>query len=177
MTAEDDLKKVAEAIGGFIQYWGFRNIHGRIWAVVFLSPKPISTLEIMDRLSVSKGLLSGAINELLEYKLILKVAKKEVHGRYAYVASENIGSIVFETLKTRELLLIEHNYRALTKLSAHSPASLEQIGVSAEKARVLRQLTSENRSLLKDLLRKKIKKISDWIRLSKRARVLLKLRL
>ena len=51
------LMNAANSVGKFIEHWGFRSIHGRIWTVVFLSPRPVSTLEIIEKLEVSKGLV------------------------------------------------------------------------------------------------------------------------
>ena len=37
---------VCDAIGDFIEYWGFKRIHGRVWALVALSSKPLPQVEI-----------------------------------------------------------------------------------------------------------------------------------
>ena len=67
-------------IGAFIEYWGFRNIHGRVWGTIYLSNKPMSTPEIVERLDVSKALISGAINELLDHGLIERVGQAKIWG-------------------------------------------------------------------------------------------------
>ena len=36
-----NLKKLAEGFGQFIRYWGFRQIHGEVWSVVYLAPAPL----------------------------------------------------------------------------------------------------------------------------------------
>ena len=142
--------------------------------MVFLSPTPISTLEITQRLDISKGLASRAINELLEHRLIIKESENSDHCRHTYLASEDVGNIVRKTLETRELVLLEKNYKALVKLASNSAKELGTNGVSPEKVQWLLELTGSNKSLLKDFLKKKFKKIPDWIKLSKRARMLMK---
>ncbi len=174
METYKELRTVAESVGKFIEYWGFRNIHGRIWAVVFLAPKPISTLEIIERLQVSKGLVSRSINELIEYRLLVPM-EKTAHGRHTYIASEDLGSVIHEVLRTRELKLLEQNLQSMKWLAENSPKDLDQHGVSPEKLTQLIKLTQEKEALLKAFIRKKFRTMADWIKFSKLARGFLKL--
>ena len=174
MKNSQDVKKVAESIGAFIEYWGFRNIHGRIWTVIFLSPEPISTHEIIEKLDISKGLASRAINELLEYGLILS-SGTTTHGRHTYFASEDIGTIVHQVLKNRELTLLDQSYEALVTLSSHSANNLRNDGIDGNKLQQLIHLTQENKWLLKAFLNKRFRTLSEWIKFAKRARRFLKL--
>ena len=174
LAPDQKLRYAAESVGQFIEYWGFRSIHGRIWAVVYLSPNPISTLEIIQKLGVSKGLVSKAVGELLEYGLI-QCSGHTVYARRTYTASEDVGSIVGSVLRGREMALLQRNVHSLSLLSSCSHSDLEHIGVDPRKLQLLSQLTKENESLLKAFLRKKFKTLSGWIKFTKRARGFLKL--
>ena len=172
--ADEKLQLVTESVGQFVEYWGFRNIHGRIWAVVFLSPRPISTLEIIQRLEVSKGLISRAVNELLDYGLI-RCAGNTVYARRTYIACEDVGSIVGSVLRDREMSLLRRNVESLSMLSKCSRADLKEMGVAPQKLHQLLQLTKENEGLLQAFLRRKFKTLSDWISFTKRARSFLRI--
>lgn len=169
-----DLDAVACSVGDFIEYWGFRNIHGRIWVIIYLSPKPISTLEIIERLGISKALASSSLNELVEYGLIIS-AERTDYGRYTYIANEDVGTVVYNVIKNREMALIDKSLQSFLRLSRHSSLRLENRGISFSKLQELLHLTKENKGLLAAFLKNKFSTFSQWIKFSKLARGLLKL--
>ena len=61
---------VCDAVGAFIEGWGFRAIHGRVWALLALSRAPMPQTVIAETLGVSRSLVSLAISELMEYGLV-----------------------------------------------------------------------------------------------------------
>ena len=127
-----EVAQTAESVGNFMEYWGFKSIHGRIWALIFLSENHISTPEIVDTLQVSKASVSIGINDLLEEKLI-KSSGKIRNGAVTYSATENVGSVVRRVLKERELKLISDTEKNLMKLAKLSPKSIEEQNISKEK--------------------------------------------
>ena len=36
------VMEVCDSIGDFIEYWGFKAIHGRVWALLALSTDPLA---------------------------------------------------------------------------------------------------------------------------------------
>lgn len=103
-----DLAKLADSVGDFIRYWGFRRIHGQIWTLLFLKNQAISPTEIAKSLGVSKSLISSAINELEEHGLIMPF-NNDVSGNRKtkfFKAESDVIKIIQNILKTRELKLI-----------------------------------------------------------------------
>jgi two-component system phosphate regulon sensor histidine kinase PhoR len=43
------LHSLSEQIGDFIQYWGFKKIHGMIWTHLYLSSTPLSAHELIQK--------------------------------------------------------------------------------------------------------------------------------
>ena len=142
--------------------------------MVFLSPRSVSTLEIIQKIEVSKALVSGAVSELLEYGLI-SCSGNTVYARRTYIACEDIGSIVSSVLKKREMTLLRKNVDSLSSLSSCDGEDLHDIGVEPRKLQLLCQLTKENESLLQVFLKNKFRTLPEWIKLTKMARVFLKL--
>ena len=64
------LLHVCETAGAFIEYWGFKSIHGRVWTLLALSKEPISQVEVARILTVSRALVSQAMAELVSYGLV-----------------------------------------------------------------------------------------------------------
>lgn len=113
------LKKLSVSIGEFIRYWGFRKIHGEIWAVVYLSAKPMSGIEICKILKVSKALVSPALKELYIEGLIIQT-KSENSKTKRYVAEIDVTKIVHGVLKRREIPMIEKIQKNYNELSSQS---------------------------------------------------------
>jgi DNA-binding transcriptional regulator GbsR (MarR family) len=95
------VHQLAKVVGGFIRYWGFRNIHGEIWTVLFLSKTPLAAVEIGAALQVSKALVSPALKELMTEGLI-KPAPSENSKIKRYQAVEDVTAVIRDVLKRRE---------------------------------------------------------------------------
>ncbi len=110
------LKHLSTQIGHFIRYWGFRKIHGEIWAVVYLAESPMSGIEIGTLLNVSKALISPAIKELEEEGLISQI-KSENSKTKRYKAEEDVTKIIRRVLSRREKPMINKIQKCYQELS------------------------------------------------------------
>ncbi|MFN8944090.1 MAG: GbsR/MarR family transcriptional regulator, partial [Pseudobdellovibrionaceae bacterium] len=72
-----ELIELTDQIGLFIEYWGFKKIHGQIWSHIFLSKTPLDATTLVKRLGVSKALVSLAIKDLVQYDVIQVVGQGE----------------------------------------------------------------------------------------------------
>ncbi len=72
-TIDEKKKRLADSVGDFIRYWGFKEVHGRIWVYIYLSENPITAKELTKKLGVTKGLVSTALAELIAYQVVEKV--------------------------------------------------------------------------------------------------------
>ena len=95
---------VCDAIGDFIEYWGFKRIHGRVWALVALSAKPLPQVEIAQELGVSRSLVSGVVAELVDRGLLRPTEAKR---NTPYTAMTDFWPTVAAVLRSREWLLLE----------------------------------------------------------------------
>ena len=95
---------VCDACGDFIEYWGFKSIHGRIWAYLAISSRPLSQKDLAEARSMSKGSISIAMNELIAYGLV----KPSAEYRHApYEAVMDVWPIISGVLREREWMLLE----------------------------------------------------------------------
>ncbi|MFQ5825507.1 MAG: GbsR/MarR family transcriptional regulator [bacterium] len=110
-------QRLAESVGEFIKYWGFKEIHGRIWVHVYLSKTPINATDLTKKLGVSKGLVSIALSELLAYQVIEKVNLGSAKSP-GYQSSTDLVQVIYNVLRNRELKLttkILHNIESLAE--------------------------------------------------------------
>lgn len=116
-----ELMALAKEVGSFIQYWGFKKIHGQIWTLVFLSQKPLNSTIITKKLNVSKALVSLAIKDLLLYKVIEITEKrnKEIYFR----SNPDIFSVIKHVLEIRESKMLEKILKTHSEFNKTNPCS------------------------------------------------------
>lgn len=133
------LKALAEAVGDFIRYWGFRRIHGQLWTQIYLSDKPLSGADLMRNLDVSKALVSPALSELQQFNLIECL---EVDGRTkTYKANPEVFKVIRSILKEREKKMIRdarERFEDLSRSLAREPESL----VNSDRMKALGEMIS-----------------------------------
>jgi len=92
---------VADAVGELMELWGFRRQLGRIWAVLFLSERPLAAPDLCDRLRISTGLLSMSLSELRRWGVV-RSAPVPGDRKEHFEAETNIWSLVRRELAERE---------------------------------------------------------------------------
>lgn len=112
-----EMQELSDQIGSFIEYWGFKKIHGQIWTHIFLADEPIDATTLGKRLNVSKALISLAIHDLLKYDVVQVVGKGS--RRILYQSNPDLIKVICSVLRMRErkmLAQIMSSYKNLTKL-------------------------------------------------------------
>jgi len=100
-----EFQELSFSIGNFIRYWGFRRVHGAIWAQLYLSRVPLSCTQLVKNLSLSKALISPALEELCGHKLIEQVASANDKTKN-YQAVSNVSAVFKSILKAREKIML-----------------------------------------------------------------------
>ncbi len=127
------IRLLASDVGDFIRYWGFRRIHGEIWALVYLSEAPLSGTEIVERLQVSKALVSPALKELEDEGLIERVISENSKVK-RYAAVDDVEKVIKGVLKRREKVMLE---KAWKSYSALPKSTLAQVGYSPDRIKAM----------------------------------------
>ncbi len=144
------VHEACHAIGQFVDYWGFKGLHGRVWALLAMHRHPITQARVAKELGVSRASVSAAIAELTRYNLVQAVGDR----RHApYVAVMDVWPTIADVLRQREWKLVEVARGALS-------AALEEVeragdaatDYSSERLRVLLTMTGLAQSLLKLLV-------------------------
>ncbi len=126
---------LVDGVGDFIEYWGFKKIHGKIWTLIFLAEKPVDANYLINHLGVSKALVSMSIKDLLHYNVILESPEKR--STLHYVSNPKMVDVIFEVLMAREakmLLKIKKACESLARVDGNklstevSPERLKKLG-------------------------------------------------
>ncbi len=98
--------RVADAVGALMELWGFRRQLGRIWAVLFLSERPLAAPELCERLQISTGLLSMTLSELRRWGVVRSVAVRGDRKEH-FEAETHIWKMIRRVLAERERKAVE----------------------------------------------------------------------
>ncbi len=110
---DERVLAVCDVVGDFIETWGFRSIHGRVWTMLALSNQALSQSQVAEQLGVSRSLVHLAVTELMDYGLV----RPTNGGRNApYEARIDVWPTVTQVLREREWMLIERARMALVAL-------------------------------------------------------------
>jgi DNA-binding transcriptional regulator GbsR (MarR family) len=103
--------RVAEVIGGLMEFWGFKAVMGRLWTILYLSPEPLSAAELGERLSLSTGAISMALSDLQKWGVVKKAWRPGERRDY-YEPETSIWKMVTRVFRERELALVREGIAA-----------------------------------------------------------------
>ncbi|MEL6543015.1 MAG: MarR family transcriptional regulator [Myxococcota bacterium] len=158
---------VCEATGAFIEYWGFKGILGRVWALLALRAEPLSQTEIAQLLGVSRSLVSGAVAELQRRGLVRAMND---HRNAPYEAVIDVWPSIAEVLRSREWMLIESARLALDaaieEAELHSMNG-EPVLYDVGRMRMLLLMTETAQGFLKALIAMRgarpVESLTNWV--------------
>lgn len=157
---------VCDAIGAFIEYWGFKSIHGRVWTLLALRAEPVAQAEIAGTLGVSRSLVSGAVAELARLGLVRAVGD---HRNAPYEAVMDFWPTIADVLRGREWMLLERARLALE--AAIDEVERDAAGgarYDAGRMKVLLAFTELGQALLRTLMTMRAPRTPDrlgaWIK-------------
>lgn len=146
-----EIDQLAQAIGQFIEYWGFKAIHGRIWALLYLSKNPLSSVEISRKLKVSKTLLSFSISELLDYDVIQESGKGIKRTVY-FRANPNLTAVIINVLRKRESPLMGKISSAFHRVEDLSQQITTEFELDFERTKKMGEFISSAQAALQALI-------------------------
>ncbi len=143
MTKKEDMSKqpleldeFANQVGHFMEYWGFKKVHGQIWCHIYLSKHPLDAAELMQRLRISKALVSISLKELLDFG-VLEEAGKSQRGTRLYKARDDLGATILDTLRRRERKMMARILAAYSLLEKLDEDELIEHDIEKQKVHFL----------------------------------------
>ncbi len=136
-----ELDELAEQIGEFIHYWGFKRIHGRIWTHLYLAKRPVDAGELVSHLQISKALVSISLRELLDYEVIRDIGKSP-RGTNLYRTNPDILSVITSVLRQREKRMLSRISAAQESLSRTQLKHREEAGICDENLGRLKEMVA-----------------------------------
>ena len=150
---------VSDMVGRLIEFWGFKRNMGRIWAVLYLSPEPLSAEDLRLSLKLSSGAVSMTLNELLRWGVVRKVWVQGERKDF-YTAEVQLWRMISRVFNEREkseiVMAIESFEEALAEVSKlrHSadPKTRARAELQYERIKQLLELAKLGKRLMDTLL-------------------------
>ena len=101
MQIKDAKKQFVQGWGALGSQWGINKTLAQIHALMMVSTEPLSTEEIMEELSISRGNANMNIRELTDWGLVSKVFKPGERRDY-FVGEKEVWKIARQVAKVRK---------------------------------------------------------------------------
>jgi DNA-binding transcriptional regulator GbsR (MarR family) len=144
-----ELSEIAEKVGKFIEYWGFKEIEGKIWVHLLLSNRPLHAGELVERLGMSKGSVSLAVARLIKFDVIRVVDTKDWGTQYLTI-NQDVTSVIQGVLRQRERVLMADVLSSIKLLSGLEQEHLP--GLSKKRVTYLENMTTKAQGVLDTLI-------------------------
>ncbi len=139
-------------VGNFMEHWGFKQVHGQVWACVFLSEHPVDARHIIEHLKVSKAAVSLAIKDLIDYEVIEELEKTKPSTR-KYVSNPDLCEVILNVLRGREKPMLASVVDTAQAFLALGSAELQRVHVSSERVKELKAMATSAHEILECLIK------------------------
>ena len=152
----DLIHEVADAVGALMEFWGFKRVMGRVWALLYLRGDALSASELCDQLSISSGAASMALTELEHWAVVRRIRRAGDRREY-FEAETDIWKMISRVLRERELAQIERALEVFERVrqklrTLPAPGERSRLDDIADRLGKLVDLTRVGRGLLTALV-------------------------
>jgi DNA-binding transcriptional regulator GbsR (MarR family) len=133
--------------------FGLNNIMAQLYAILYLSAKPLSLDDMVERLKISKGSASVNIRALERYGVVKRVWVKGSRKDF-YEAEPDISKVITDRIQAMAKLrlsevsgMIGASYEAIGQMSANGSAEDEDVKVFKEKLEKLKNLYNKAQTI------------------------------
>ncbi len=149
----------ADALGRLMEFWGFRRHMGRIWAVLYLSPRPLTTGELSSALQLSASAVSLSLAELSRWGAVRKRWQPGDRKDF-YEAESSVWKLLRRVFERRELTWVHEASEAFAQAERSleaaradaTDAELKRLDYMKRRVSRLRTLTKVGERLLRTLV-------------------------
>ena len=125
------LHEVADAVGALMEFWGFKRVMGRVWALLYLRGDALSASDLCEQLSISSGAASMALADLEHWGVVRRIRRPGDRRDY-FEAETDIWKMISRVLRERELVQIERALEVFERVRE----KLRSLAVPGERSRL-----------------------------------------
>lgn len=117
MELQEARKKFIESWGKLGSEWGVNRTMAQVHALLLISPEALTTEEIMEELSISRGNANMTLRDLIGWGLVEKQHKAGERKEY-FFADKNTWNIARQVAKERRKRELDPMLKVLQELSS-----------------------------------------------------------
>jgi DNA-binding transcriptional regulator GbsR (MarR family) len=129
------VDRLADRVGAMIRFWGFGPHAGRVWALLYLSPRPLAATDIAARLRLSAGSVSQTLS-LLEHWGAVRRFRAPGRKLLLCAGTADVWSSVMRVLGEREAGMVRETTALLEELLGEAERARREGADAAESAHV-----------------------------------------
>ncbi len=133
---------VVDAVGNVIEFWGFKNNQGRVWALLYLRDAELSAAQIRSVLDLSKGGVSNLTRELEGWDVIERLPRGE-DATTRFRANCDLARMIRRVLREREasfLATVRQDLAAAERVAHADPKVPSEVADRVTRMRRLAEL-------------------------------------
>lgn len=163
MNYEESKSKFIETWGVLGSQWGINKTIAQIQALLLIAPNPLSTDDIMEELTISRGNANMSIRQLVDWGIVYKKTIAGDRKEY-FVAEKDVWKWSHKIGTVRKQRELDPVLNLLEEISAN-----KQIGKTEEEKEFAKQMKELNQ------FTHQVGKLADKVFLSPKGEMLLKL--
>lgn len=117
MQYEEGKRQFIQTWGKLGSEWGINRTMAQVHALLLISPRPLSTEQVMEELSISRGNANMNLRDLLDWSLVHKELVPGDRKEY-FVAEKDIWEVAKRIARERKRREIEPVKQVLERLQA-----------------------------------------------------------
>jgi DNA-binding transcriptional regulator GbsR (MarR family) len=138
MKYKEAKEELIQAWGNLGSSWGLNKTMAQIHALLMVSPRPLSTEEIMEDLSISRGNANMNIRALLDWGIVYRILVPGERKEF-FKAEKDVWTLARQVVKERRKRELEPIMKALKTISEVESDGTEE---TKEMKRVVKDLKS-----------------------------------
>lgn len=147
MKFDEAKESMIQAWGNLGYSWGLNKVMAQIHAVLLISPKPLSTEEIMKELNISRGNANMNIRALLDWGIVYRVSVAGERKEY-FKSEKDIWALARQVVKERRKRELEPILKVLRNVQAVSGENTEELKEFKKVTKELKGFADKSDGLL-----------------------------
>lgn len=154
MEFKSSKEKFISTWGSLGTLWGINKAMAQIQALLFVSPEPLTTEQIMEELKISRGNTSMNVRQLMDWGIVTKVLKSGERKEY-YTTEKNVEELARIIAKERSRRELKPVIKILEEVSSIKTDSSAEQKEFTKQTKALHELASTADAFLNQMANQK----------------------
>lgn len=152
MKYTEAKQELIQAWGNLGSSWGLNKTMGQIHALLMVSPKPLSTEDIMEELSISRGNANMNIRALMDWGIVSKVALPGERKEY-FKSEKDIWALARQVARERRKRELEPILKVLKEVNDVPSEGTDESKEFKKVVKELKNFAEKSDGLLETFIR------------------------